>query len=47
MLDCYLLMVISSHHEVTVERDEQRGKNCQAFTVNTLCFWKRCQKFNC
>lgn len=22
-------------------------KNCQAFTVNTLCFWKRCQKFNC
>lgn len=26
MLDCYLLMVISSHHKVTVERDEQRGK---------------------
>lgn len=26
MLDCYLLMVISSHHKVTVERDEQREK---------------------
>lgn len=26
MLGCYLLMVISSHHKVTVERDEQRGE---------------------
>jgi len=25
MLDCYLLMVISSRHKVT-ERDERRGK---------------------